>query len=128
MTGSKKIEFDADARSQERKESEITIGGKKFRPRAKTSRVMREWIEASPDPATFRQEAEDLTKEQMLEQQGMLHKQIAVLIEDEEGAAAEPDFLEEHLDVEDAGDLLGMLMPSGEQEAAAGNASGPAAG
>ncbi len=129
MSDSKAIEFNADERAQQRQQSKIHIGGQSFRPRKRTADVMKEWVEASPDPQEDRRRPEEMTKEELAESaytQGGVFAQLAVLLETSEGERTTEDFLRSQLDVEDAVDLLVMLMPKAEG-APEGNPSTPAA-
>lgn len=100
------ITFDADSRAKARaEESVITIGGREFRPRKKTADVMRDLLALDPP--------EDATPDQQV---GAFVPQIAILLADTTGDSPPVEFLAEHLDFEDAGELLGELLGAGSAE------------
>lgn len=103
---SRTITFDADARAKARAEqSAITIGGREFRPRRKTADVMRAVLAFDP-PSDADPDA----------QVGAVGSQIAALIADGDGESPPAEFLAEHLDFEDAAELLGELLGTGSAE------------
>lgn len=98
--------YDADAKAKARAQSTITVGGTKFHPRKRTMQMMAEWDEVSP------------TAEQMRDRDGSamqnfedIYKQVRVFMSDENNERPDLEFLKEHLDIEDAVEILVMLQP-----------------
>lgn len=114
------IEFDADARARE---SVITIGGRKFRPRKMTGDVFERLVEIEaagpPDDATDRARS--------LHNIRSLNRQIGVLIVDADTGKPPTDkFLDDNLGLDEAVDLLALLSPQATEGGPGGN-DGPAA-
>lgn len=116
----KTIEFDADARARE---SVITIGGRRFRPRKMTGDVFERLVEIEaiePD-----EDATDTARS--LHNIRSLNRQIGVLVVDADTGKPPTDkFLDDNLGLDEAVDLLALLSPQTSKGDPAGN-DGPAA-
>lgn len=116
--------YDADSKAKARGESTINIGEKVFRPARKTSSLIKELIQAGPDENLTEEEIAKLDgrkqKEKTLEQIDVVYEQVSLLLVDDDGEKADREFLEEHLDFEDANEIVQTLMPQEAQAAQAG--------
>src|SRR5262245_47195999 len=104
----KRQDFNADKLSEQRGNSQITIGGRMFHPRKKTVNMMQEWADVSPDPDKIADEA----RSDPISNFRSITKQLNVLIRDDENGEPGVDFLDDSMDVEEAVALLGQLQPS----------------
>lgn len=114
----KKITFNADEKKRQRTESEITIGGVVFHPRPKTNRTMADWIEKTPVDAG---DTDTNDKSALKANLATVFDQVAVLLVDDSGEVADSEHVRDHLDIEDANDLLAMLAPGADEVAAQGD-------
>ena len=111
------IEFDADRRSRE---SVITIGARKFRPRKMTGDVFERLVaaeDAIPDAAEGASAVEVSNHNMRL-----LNVQVAALIVDADtGKAPTEKFLAENLGLEEGAELVKLLVPGAPDGGAEGN-------
>jgi hypothetical protein len=117
-------EFNADQKAGEREKSTVTIGGKKFNPRRRTTKLMRDFRKLGREDDALEREIgvladDDDEKRGALEdeREQLTYKMVAHLLK-AKGDTPDPDpeFLEEHLDIEEVGDLLQFLMPGGQAD------------
>lgn len=129
--------YQPDEQLKERSAETVTIGGAKYRPKAKVNKVVRKVMEigASLDEADILERALDrvladpeATDEAVTEARNrwrtarlgnvdVIYKQVAeLLVEDESGKPAKPDKLQDALDLQDARRLLRSLMPSADED------------
>jgi hypothetical protein len=125
VASTKVVNFDADKASRERMAGNIVIGGTTFHPRKRTSRLMAEWADVMPTEAEVEMakkasDDNEAAKQSMRENPVIANRQLAVLIQDDQGAQPEVEFLCEHLDIEDTGYLIDELAPSEDTAAPAG--------
>lgn len=106
-------QFNADEKAQEGG-LEVTIGGKVFVAQEPTLAVMKRLAEAAPKSSP---EEDKEKSESELMQQGIdsIFPQLEILLRDEAGLPPEKEFIEEHLSMRRAGEMIQALM--GEDEA-----------
>jgi hypothetical protein len=133
----KVVNFNADARAEERGKGNVFIGGKTFHPRKRTTRLMSEWADVLPNAEEIElarkaqddddpKGANEAAKRSMRENPVIANRQLSVLLQDDQGVQPDVDFLCEHLDIEDTGELLDLLSPQEEPAAVAGGGPGNA--
>jgi hypothetical protein len=125
VASTKVVNFDADKASRERMAGNIIIGGRTFHPRKRTSRLMAEWADVMPtegevELAKKANDDNEAAKQSMRENPIIANRQLAVLIQDDDGSIPDVDFLCEHLDIEDTGFLIDELAPSEDTAPAGG--------
>lgn len=136
--------YDADAAARGRTEANYMVGGRVYHPVKKSGRVVREILamtapeDVDPEKMTSA-EWSAWQHKQNIEGINVLYRQVARLLQDEEGRqpiACEADLpeeqqgqgietLEDALDVEDARAMIAKLMPNPNAGPDGGNATAP---
>lgn len=108
-------QFDADEKANEGS-LEVTIGGKKFIAQEPTLSVMKRLAEAAPK-STPEDDKEKSESERMSEGIDSIFPQLEILLRDmETNLPPDREFIEEHLSMRRAGEMIQALM--GEDDAA----------
>ena len=102
--------YNADEKQKERAQAEYTIGGRVFVPAKKTRALMKDLMASQPKPQADR---DDNDPEAAAESIDVLYAQIKALLRDKETNEPPADeVLDEELDMEDAGEIVAVLMPN----------------
>ncbi len=100
--------FNADEKANEGS-LEVTIGGKVFVAKEPTLAVMKQLAEAAPK-STPEEDKDKSESERMQEGIDSIFPQLEVLLRDEKGAPPKKAFIEEHLSMRRAGEMIQTLM------------------
>jgi hypothetical protein len=106
-------QFNADEKAKEGG-LEVIIGAKTFFAKEPTLAVMKQLAEAAPK-SNPEEDKEKSESERMQEGIDSIFPQLEILLRDENGAPPVKDFIEEHLSMRRAGEMIQTLM--GDDEA-----------
>lgn len=109
--------FDADARSAARRDRVIVVDSVEYKPKRRTGKVVKALLEAVP---AIDKDADQTDPQVQMKSIDTLYQQVSLLLEDENGNNPDEDKLQEVMEIDDARDLMGWLVPQGDEAPAAG--------